>query len=163
MAVYHLFFISQKQTFNVDGTDYDAWVINADGDDYYFMSPGDPRPEGYTVRDIVMVLASSGVNDMLYYVTRNLNEALKASVSSEFAGGSDTTTGSAYLSFAVMSYEQAGAHSAFPKAAAAKLALPCKWKDGVGDWQSGSLGDWISAGSPTDGFHIDVAVRVLGL
>ena len=160
--VYHLFFISQKQTFNVGGTDYDAWVITSGGTDYYFMSPGDPRPEGYTVRDIVGVVASSGANDMLYFVTRSLPVALAATNSSEFAGGSDTSTASAYLSFTVLSYEQKAAHSAFPSGAAARLAIPARWK--VSDeWQSGNLADWASAGYPMDGFHVDIALKVLGV
>ena len=159
--LFHLFFISQSQTFNVGGTDYNAWVVTTGGKDYYFMCPGDPRPEGYTVRDVVGIIASSGANDMLYFVTRNKNVAAAASVADEFAGGSNTSTASAWLSFALLSYEQKGAHSAFPKGAAAKLAIPAKWDDG--GMQSGTFGEWLAAGAPMDSFHVDVRLKILGV
>jgi hypothetical protein len=109
------------------------------------------------VKDIIGILASSGANDMIYYVTNKTNEATIASTATEFAGGSNTSTASAYLSFAVLSFLQKGAHSAFPAGAAAKLSLPCKWNGG-----SGTLADWIAAGYPLDSFHIDINFKVLG-
>jgi hypothetical protein len=164
MKLYHLFFISQKQTFNVSGADYDAWVINSDGDDYYFMEASDPRPEGYPVRNIIKVLASSGQNDMLYYVTANKDVAIKASKSDEFAGGSDTSTASAWLSFVALSFLQKGAHSSFPAGAAAKIVMPVLWRDEVTqEIVRGTLGDWVDAGSPTDSFHIDVGIEIFGV
>ena len=162
MSVYHLFFISEKQTFNVDGTDYDAWVISAGGETYYFMEPGDLRPEGYTIRDINALLASQGVNDMLYYVTRNPIVAVTATLADEYAGGSNTTTAAAYVDFTCRSFLQVGVHSGFPAGAAAKIVLPVRWKT-AGKWTDGSLADWITAGTPTDSAHINIGLQILGI
>jgi len=159
--LYHIFFIAQKQQFNVAGSDYYAWVINSGGDDYYFMEPEDDRPEGYPIRNIVKVLASSGSNDMLYYVTNDSKTALACTNASEFAGGSDTTTASAWISFLSLSFLGEAAHSQFANGAAAKLVIPCRWKDG-GSFVDGTLGDWILAGSPMSGFHTDVAISIFG-
>ncbi len=160
--VFHIFFIVQKQSFNVGGTDYDAWVINVDATDYYFMHPSWPRPDGYTVRDIAAVLASSGAYDMIYYATFNLNEAEIALQADEFAGLGERTTAAAYQSFTIMSYEQKGAHAAFPAGIAAKKAIGARWKEGgvMQPWQK--VEDWIAAGYPMDSIHFDVGFRILG-
>lgn len=158
--VYHIFFIDQKQTFNVGGTDYDAWVITVDSTDYYFMEPGDPRPEGYTVRDIIGILASSGVNDMIYYVTNNTNQASIASQAAEYAGGSEVSTASAYLTFSILSvYDKAG-HEPFPPRAALEKAINCQWQ-GSGGLKT--VEDWITAGYPITNFQCMPTIEVLGV
>jgi hypothetical protein len=162
MPDYHIFFISQKQNFNVGGEDYQAWVVTVDAQDYYFMHPNDPRPDGFTVRNIDGVIASSGVNDMIYYVTRNLNEAVISIQADEFAGLGERSTAAAFVSFAVMSYEGKGAHAAFPKGAAARKAIKARWKEGgvMQPWQT--VEDWVAAGYPMDTIHFDVSMRILG-
>ncbi len=159
---FHIFFISQKQTYNIGGTNYDAWPINSGGQTYYFMKPGDPRPEAPTVYNIVDVLASSGANDMLYFVTRKAATALLASEADEYAGGSDVSTAAAWLTFAVMSFMDQGAHSPFPAGAAAKIAIAARWKDAADEWQSGNINDWQAAGFPQNGFHVTPKIEILG-
>lgn len=158
----HIFFIAQKQTFNVGGIDYQAWPITSNGSTYYFMEAGDPRPDSPQVYDIVAVLASSGVNDMIYFMTNKAGVALIATDADEYAGGSNVSTAAAWLTFAVMSYRQQGAHAAFPVGAASNLALTAKWKNGEGEWMAGNINEWAAAGYPTTGFHVTPQVVVFG-
>jgi len=155
-VTYHLFFIDQKETFNVGGTDYQAWHIGP----YYLMEADDARPEGYTVHNIIKLLYSQGANDMIYVVVNDRTIAQAALSFSEYAGGG-TSYGGAWIDFVVRSYEQAGAHAAFPAGAAARAVLPVRWKSGE-EWAAGSLSDWIAAGKPSEGF-VNVAIRIYGV
>jgi hypothetical protein len=160
-GTFHIFIIDQKQTFNVDGTDYDAWVLSSGENTRYYMLPSDPRPEGRNVHNVIAKLASSGVNDMLYIFERSLAAAEVMTVLDEYAGGGNTY-GNAWIDFIVKSFLRLGAHSAFPAGAAAKLTLLTRWKVD-GEWVSGTLGDWIDAGEPMDSAHTNVGHRVFGV
>ena len=157
---YHLFFIAEKQEFVVESVTHHAWTLGSDPVRYFALS-SDPKPEGYTVYNINLV-ASSGVNDMLYIVIRDGTQAAEATLYDEYAGGSTTTTAAAWLDFVVRSYEQKGAHSAFAAGAAAKETLLARWKV-EGEWVSGKLKDWISAGYPMDSATINPGITVLGV
>ena len=145
MSTYHLFFIAEKQLFNIDGVDYNAWVLGTDPV-RYFMEAGDPRPEGYTVNN-VLLQASAGVNDMIYITTRSGSLAAEATLYPEYAGGSKTGVKDAWIDFTVKSMYQLGAHAAFPAGAAANLVLLCEWKE-AGEWVYGTLAEWQAAGFP---------------
>ena len=132
------------------------------GEDYYFMEAGDPRPAGTPVQNIVGVMASSGGNDMIYYVTSSGSVALMGSESAKYAGGSGSSTASAYLTFAILSTFDKAAHEPFPPGAAVKIALPCRWKDGE-NWVNGDINAWIAAGYPTTGFEVVPPITVLGV
>ena len=157
---YHLFFITQKETFNVDGVDYDAWVLGT-APVRYFMEAADPRPEGYTVHN-VLLQASSGANDMIYITTRSASLAAEATLYPEYAGGSKTGVKDAWVDFTVKSMFQLGAHSAFPANAAAKLVLLCEWKV-AGEWVYGTLADWQAAGFPMDSASCHSGTVFLGV
>lgn len=165
---YHIFFIDQKESANIGGVDYDFWSVTIDGTDYYLMEPGDPRPEGYTVRNIVSVLASAGGYDLLYFITTNLSVALKATEAAEFAGAARAGSGqsfriaqsSAYLTFAFLSFTDQAGHAPLAIGAAAKLVFPCQWLDVSDEWQSGTFGEWIAAGHPIKGFHCSIPLDV---
>lgn len=160
-ALFHLTFIVVKETFNIDGTDYDVWVIDSGGEEYYFMSYGDAAPEGYTIYRINRLMASSGGYDIIYYVTSIEADALIASVSVQYAGGSAEHDENAWVDFTARSYEQTNAHSAFPAGTAARLVLPCRWQvEGVWTvWNT--VGDWVTAGSP-DPSEIKIGVKISG-
>lgn len=147
MAKFHIFLISKKQDFTIAGEDYSAWVVTVAEEDYYFMHPSDPRPDGYKIRNIDGVIASSAGNDMLYYVTTERDIALMAEQANEYAGGG-TSVAKAYLMFTVMSYEQRGPSSAWARGTAAKKALLVDWQDSGP--QHGTLEEWVTAGYPLD-------------
>jgi len=157
---YHLFFIDQKEVINVGGVDYNAWVLGTDPV-RYFMEAGDPRPEGYTVHD-VLLQASSGANDMFYITTRK--EALfnEATLYSEYAGGSKTGVKDAWLDFTFRSVFRVGVHSDFAAAAAIKLVGLCEWKVD-GEWVYGTLADWQTAGFPLDSASCHSGTVFLGV
>ena len=157
---YHLFFIDQKEVINVGGVDYNAWVLGTDPV-RYFMEAGDPRPEGYTVHD-VLLQASSGVNDMIYITTRNPTIAAETTLYPEYAGGSKTGVKDAWIDFTIKSMYQLGAHSAFAAGAAAKLVLLCEWKV-ADEWVYGTLAEWQTAGFPLDSASCHSGTTFLGV
>ena len=160
MTTYHLFFITEKQTFNIGGVDYDAWVLGT-SPVRYFMEASDPRPEGYDIHN-VLLQASSGVNDMIYITTRNPALAAEATLYPEYAGGSKTGVKDAWVDFTVRSVNQLGAHSSFPAMAAANLVLLCDWKE-AGEWVHGTLADWEAAGFPLDSASCHSGTVFLGV
>ena len=152
--MHHYFFITEKQTFNVKGTDYDAWIIGS----RYYTEAGDPRPEGSESYNITALLASAGGEDMLY-VYESSSLLASAIDQPEYAGGG-TTYGNAWLDFTVRSYERVGKHWDFPAGSAAKTVLPCRWVNS-GEVVSGTVKDWITAGKP-EMSNIGVGHRVFG-